>query len=114
MLWLTEDAVIRCDHAGTGKVTGYSPAQSWVTIANRRVLIRPDPVGRTIDGCIMKPPQVPKQCTLTTAVTKGYSAWVRINRQPVCLSSVIGMTDGVPPTNYRVHDPAQKLVAADA
>ncbi len=111
-LWLTEDAVLRCDHAGSGKVKGFNPAQRWVRIERRRVLIRPDPERRSFDqGCIMKPPQF-KPCGLTLAVTSGYSSLVRIDGHPVCLGTVTGMTEGFPPAPYRVHDPAQRLVGA--
>jgi hypothetical protein len=113
MLWLTEDAKLRCDHAGSGKVTGFAPAQSWVTIDHRRVLIKRDPEGRSMSGCMMKPPNF-LPCSKTLKVTKGYSTWVRIDARPVCLSSVVGLTLANPQTKYRVFDPAQQLVAADA
>jgi hypothetical protein len=110
MLCLTEDAKMSCDHARSGKIKSYDPAQSWVTIERRKVLVQPDPVGRSIDGCIMKPPQVPKQCTKTLAVSTGYSTLVSIGGRKVCLASVVGVTDGVPPTSYRVDDSGQRFV----
>jgi len=112
MLWLTEDATLRCDHAGSGKVDGFAPAQSWVTVARRRVLIDPDPEGRPMSGCIMKPPEF-LPCSTTLKVTSGYSTWVKIDRRGVCLSSVVGLTLANPQTNYSVYDPAQQLVGAD-
>jgi hypothetical protein len=113
MLWLTEDAKLRCDHAGSGKVTGFKPAQSWVTIAGRRVLVDPDPEGRTMNGCIMKPPEF-LPCSKTLKVTSGYSRWVKVDAHAVCLSTVVGLTLANPQTQYRVYDPAQVLVGADA
>ncbi len=113
MLWLIEDAKLRCDHSGTGRVTGFSPLQSWVTIGRRRVLVEPDPEGRPMSGCIMKPPEF-LPCSTTLKVTSGYSTWLKIDGHAVCLSSVVGLTLANPQTNYRVYDPAQQLVGADA
>lgn len=112
MLWLTEDATLRCDHGGSGKVNGFAPAQSWVTIHRRRVLVDPDPERRPMSGCMMKPPDF-LPCSKTLKVTAGYSKWIRIDRHAVCLSSVVGLTLANPQTNYRVYDPAQQLVGAD-
>lgn len=112
MLWITEDANLRCDHAGSARITGFAPWQSWVTIARRRVLIEPDPEARPMSGCIMNPPQF-LPCSTSLKVTAGYSTWIRIDSHAVCLSSVVGLTLANPQTNYRVYDPAQQLVGAD-
>jgi hypothetical protein len=112
MLWITEDATLRCDHAGSARVTSFFPLQSWVTIGHRRVLVDPDPEGRPMSGCIMNPPQF-LPCSTTLKVTAGYSTWIRVDSHGVCLSSVVGLTLANPQTNYRVHDPAQQLVGAD-
>jgi hypothetical protein len=111
MLWITEDATLKCDHAGSGKVTSFAPFQGWVTIRNRRVLVQPDPEGRPMSGCIMQPPEF-LPCSSTLVVTAGYSTWIRIDGHPVCLSTVVGLTLANPQTNYRVYDPAQQLVEA--
>jgi hypothetical protein len=113
MLWITEDANLRCDHAGSGKVTSFAPLQGWVTVQQRRVLVEPDPEGRPMSGCIMNPPQF-LPCSSTLKVTSGYSTWVRVDTHAVCLSSVVGLTLANPQTNYRVYDPGQQLVGADA
>ena len=54
-----------------------------------------------------------KQCTSTLAVTTGYSTWVRIGSAQVCLDSVEGYTNGVPPSKYTVRDPGQQFVGAN-
>lgn len=109
MLWLTEDAVIACaDH--TGIVNDLSPSQSWVTVSNRRVLIAPDPVGRTIAGCPNLPP-ISKPCTKTLGVATGYSSLLTIGGQPVCLSNLQGPVDA-PAGPYSVTAPGQVLVTA--
>jgi hypothetical protein len=113
MLLITEDAVMRCDHAGSGKVNGFAPAQSWVTIERRRVLVEPDPEQRPFDnGCMMKPPDF-LPCSRTLKVTAGYSTYIKIDDRAVCLSTVVGLTLANPQTKYRVYDPAQQLVGAD-
>lgn len=112
MYWMTEDATVVCDHQ-LGNVTGFSPAQSWVTVTGRSVLVESDPVGRSIAGCPNVPP-LGKPCTNTMAVTAGYSNLIRIGGRRVCLDSVVGMTNGVAPVMYRVRNPAQQLVDANA
>jgi hypothetical protein len=108
MRFMTEDAIVVCDHQ-LGNVKGFAPAQSWVTVRNRRVLVEPDPVGRSIAGCPNVPP-MGKPCTTTLAVVQGYSALLTIDGRRVCLDTVRGLTDGVAPVNYTVRDPAQQLV----
>jgi hypothetical protein len=112
MRWMTEDATVACAH-DTGTVTGFDPAQSWVTVNGRRVLVEPDPVGRTIVRCNNLPPQgVP--CTATLAVEQGYSTFAQVDGRRICLDTVRGLTNGVAPVDYTVRDPAQRLVDADA
>ena len=108
MYWMTEDATVICDHQ-LGNVTGFDPAQSWVRVGGRRVLVQPDPVGRSIVGCPVVPP-MGKPCTRTLAVVRGYSGLVRIDGRAICLDSVTGSTDGVTPVPYHVRSPAQTLV----
>ena len=112
MNWMTEDATVICDHQ-LGNITSFAPAQSWVTVAGRRVLVESDPVGRSITGCPNLPP-MGKPCTNTMSVTSGYSELIRISGRRVCLDSVIGMTNGVAPVLYRVRNPAQQLVDSNA
>ena len=112
MYWMTEDATVVCDHQ-LGNVTGFSPFQSWVTVAQRRVLVEPDPVGRTIKGCPNLPP-MGKPCTNTLPVTAGYSSFLRIDGHRICLDAVTGLTNGVAPVMYTVRAPAQTLIDSTA
>lgn len=110
MHWITEDAQVQCTHQ-LGKVTNL-PSQDLVTVQARRVLVQPDPVGRTIAGC----PNIGvgiKPCTATLVVQRGYSEWIRIDGQAVCLDSVTGFTDGTPPgvVKYEVAAPGQTWIA---
>jgi hypothetical protein len=110
MLWLTEDANLICAHQ-TGAVTGFSPSQSYVTVSNRRVLIAPDTVGRTIAACNMVPP-LGKPCTKTLSVITGYSGLIRINGQAVCMDNLTGTVDAPAPP-YTVRLPGQQLVVTN-
>lgn len=112
MDWLTEDARLACDHGGRVK---NKPSQTLVRIAGRRVLVSTDPQGREINGCPnanvmmgMKP------CLTTLKVKTGYSTFIQIDGNRVCLSSVQGLTDGTLPgtVNYSVLSPGQANVAA--
>ncbi|HBX82691.1 MAG: hypothetical protein WAV45_11030 [Propionibacteriaceae bacterium] len=106
---LVLSGVLRCGH--DGKVTNQN-RQSWVRIAAQPLLVATDPEGRDISMC----PNIStntKQCNTTLMVVKGYSAFLRIDGNKVCLDSVDGMTDGVPPSHYTVRDPGQQFVGAD-
>jgi hypothetical protein len=109
---LVADGVLRCGH--DGRVTNV-PSQVWVRIAGSPVLVEPDPQGRSVSGCPNIGVNI-KPCTGTLVVRRGYSTFVRIGQQPVCLDSVVGFTDGTPPglVKYTVRDPGQGFVAASA
>lgn len=111
MKFMTEDAFVRCAHPA-GNVKSFAPAQSWVTINNRRVLVEPDPVGRPMENCTNVPPQG-VQCTLTLAVQQGYSALLSVDGQRICLDTVQGLTNGVAPVPYTVLRPGQQLLDSD-
>jgi hypothetical protein len=80
------------------------------------VLVYGDPVGRTIHNCTnYNPPAGIKPCGTTLKVDKGYSAFMRISGQPICLSSIEGLTDGTPPgeVRYSVHRSGQHWVSGE-
>jgi len=106
---LTNAAFITCDHA-TGVVTNIS-SQSLVRIDGGLVLVGNDPAGKPIAGCSNIGPTI-KPCTSTLAVEQGKSSFVSIDGTPVCLDTVVGGTDGTPPsaTKYRVRFAGQVLV----
>ena len=109
---LTEDADLVCGHRGVVRV---KPSQTYVTIARRRVLVEGDPERKDIDRCPNRGPQI-KACGRTLKVQKGYSTFIRIDGKPLCLDSVVGITDGTPPGSvpYLVRDPGQKFVGGAA
>lgn len=110
---LTQDALLLCDHA-LGRVS-IDATQDWVTIAGRRILVRPDPEGRTIEGCPNVGPTI-KPCTLTMPVLRGYSAFVTVAGRAVCLDAVTGLTDGTPPgvVRYGVKNAGQTFVSSNS
>ena len=91
------------------------PSQSLVTVDGRRVLVEPDPVGRSISMCPNYGITV-KPCTTTVGVVAGYAMALRIDKQAIALETVHGPTDGVPPgvAEHLVFDPGQSLVGTDA
>ena len=109
MRWLTEDAKLVCKHE-LGHV-GIVATQPFVSIAGRKVLVESDPEGRPITSCPNYGPTI-KPCTTTLKVQAGYSSWLRIGGHSVCLDTVTGLTDGMPPgtVKYLVRDPGQTLV----
>jgi hypothetical protein len=85
--------------------------QSLVMIEERKVLVEPDPVGRSISAC---PNTVPfKPCTTTLVVQKGYSEFIRVENRRLCLDTVTGYTDGTPPgvVMYVVRSAGQEFVS---
>ncbi|HEU0021418.1 MAG TPA: hypothetical protein VFR55_07080 [Dehalococcoidia bacterium] len=107
---LTEDAMLVCKHE-LGVVIN-NPTQGLVTVEGRRVLVANSPEGRMITGCPNVGATI-KPCMLTLVVQKGYSDWIRIDGHPVCLDTVIGLTDGTPPgtVEYQVKQPGQRFVS---
>lgn len=109
MLILTEDAVLLCQHQ-LGKV-GLVPTQTLVTVGGRKVLVQPNPEGRPISGCPNIGATI-KPCLTTLKVSAGYSQWIRVDGQPLCLDTVTGYTDGTPPgvVEYQVRSAGQAFV----
>jgi hypothetical protein len=111
MLLLTEDATLVCLHE-LGHVS-IAATQSLVTIHHRKLLVQPNPEGRSISGCPNTGAAI-KPCTLTLPVTFGYSiSFLRIDGIPVCLDTVTGFTDGTPPmaVRYKVRAAGQSFVS---
>lgn len=109
---LTEAALITCDHA-TG-VVAHQASHGFVRIGGFLVLRGNDPGNKGIGGCSNIAPTI-KPCTRTMAVETGRSTFVFIRDKPVCLETVVGGTDGTPPsaTKYRVRSPGQAVVNID-
>ncbi len=109
MKFLTEKAKLICRHR-TGAVQ-ISTRQNLVRIDGDSVLVKRDPELKTILGCSNVGPTI-KPCSLTLAATAGYSDFIRIDGKAVCLDTIVGLTDGTPPSaiQYIVKDAGQDFV----
>jgi hypothetical protein len=112
MLWLDLKALLVCDHE-LGHVR-IAARQSLVRIAGSPVLVDDDPEKKDIKGCPnLNPTAGIRPCLHTQAVQHGYSTYIRINGRRVCMDTVTGMTDGVPPNfHYKVRNPGQNFVSS--
>lgn len=91
-------------------VVNLVPSQSWVRVEGKPLLVKPDPVGRPIKMC-PNLTVVTKPCTSTLRVRRGYSSFIAIDGQRLCLRSVTGATDGTGGIfTYKVNNPGQQLV----
>ncbi|HSV15832.1 MAG TPA: hypothetical protein VLI90_16335, partial [Tepidisphaeraceae bacterium] len=57
-----------------------------------------------------------KPCQITLKVNQGYSTFIRVDGQRLCLATVQGLTDGTPPgvVIYNVRQPGQDFVEGSA
>lgn len=113
MRLVTENARVCCAHVlGTVSLV---PGQELVRIDGRRVMVQTQPIGRPLSGCPNVGATI-KPCTSVLTVGSGWSGLLRIDGKAVCLDILTGLTDGTPPgsVKYRVADPGQTLVGADA
>ena len=109
MKLLVLPGVLRCGHDG---LVANVASQRWVRVAGAPVLVATDPEGRPIAMCPMISTNT-KPCTSTGSVTTGYSTYLRIGGRRICLDSIEGYTNGVPPSLYTVRAPGQQFVGAD-
>lgn len=109
MRWITEDAVLTCEHV-LGRLANV-PTQDIVTIEGRRVLVATNPEGKRITGCPNVGATI-KPCQRSLQVEEGYSTFISVDDNAVCLDTVSGLTDGTPPgiVRYVVREPGQELV----
>jgi hypothetical protein len=102
--------VITCAHGGQVLLI---PRQMNVTIAGGAVMCVPDLVGAPIAGCALPPTPATKPCTTLVSVLPGsWSLKVTVGGKPVYLATLVGLTDGVPPSPIIVAFPGQVLVQA--
>ena len=109
MLLLTEKAVLGCGHGG---LVSNVPTETFVFIEGTRLLLDNDPENKPVAKCPIAPPAKP--CTLTRDVKAGYSNLLYIDGRGVCLSNLMGLTDGVIPaavSTYSVLSAGQDFVS---
>jgi hypothetical protein len=115
---LTSEANILCTHLAPVKI---DPVQTYVTIDGNPVVVKPDPEHKSIDRCPFTGVGI-KKCTNTLVAQKGLSPFMtvaikdgtRTVQSPVCLDTLEGMTDGVPPVAKFLVFPKHPGEAADA
>lgn len=105
---LTEKSILQCDHK-TG-IVELKMKQDFVRINGDRILVKPDPVGCTINACSWAGAGM-TPCMKTVNIDTGWSEFVRIAGDPICLKPVMGKTNGTPgPFSYSVGSTNQHLV----
>ena len=107
---VTSNATITCAHGG--QVT-LIPKQTQVVIQGAPVLCEPDLVGAPIVGCAQAPSPSTKPCTTVVSTLPGSTALeVLVAGRPAYVSTLQGLTDGVPPGTLTVANPGQTSVQA--
>ncbi len=105
---LTTNAVILCSHGG--KVNPI-PSQTKVLAQGAPVLCGTDLLGAPIAACPVVPTPTTKPCTLVaTVLPSSWSLKVMVTGRPAYVSTLAGMTDGVPPGGLTVVYPGQVVV----
>jgi hypothetical protein len=106
---VTRNAVITCPHQGQVELTS---GQAKVVAEGGEVLCEPDLIGASILGCTQPATPSSKPCMHVVSVTpESVSRTVSVAGKGVYLSTLTGMTDGVPPAMITVGDPGQATVA---
>jgi hypothetical protein len=85
--------------------------QAQVSIEGGYILCEPDLLGAPIVGCTQPPSPGTKPCTLVASTLPGStSVKVTVAGRPAYLSTVEGLTDGIPPSPLIVAYPGQMTV----
>jgi hypothetical protein len=105
----TNDTIV-CVHGGTVVLT---PKQTVVLAQGGAVLRETDLIGAPIVGCAQPPTIASKPCTTVISTLPGGSApTVMVGGLPAHISTLSGITDGVPPGTIMVVAPGAPLVQA--
>ncbi len=109
---LNASATIMCAHGGRVAVI---PRQAKVLAGGAPVVCVPDLMGAPIAGCALPPTPATKPCTMVATILPGsWSMKVLAGGKPVYLQTLVGLTDGVPPSPLVVMFPGQVTVQATA
>ena len=107
---VTTNDTIMCIHGGTLVLT---PKQAVVTASGGAVLRETDLIGAPIVGCTQPPTISSKPCTTVVSALPGGSApTVLVGGLPAHVSTLSGITDGVPPGTISVVAPGAPTVQA--
>jgi hypothetical protein len=106
---VNSNAAIMCPHGGRVMIV---PRQSQILVQGGPALCEPDLVGAPIVGCAQAPSPTTKPCTTVISTLPGSSSpRVLVGGRPVYLSTLSGLTDGVPPGVIQVVDPGSTVNA---
>lgn len=107
---LTATARITCIHGG--QVTLF-PRQAKAFCGGAPILCVPDLVGAPVVGCPVAPSPSTKPCTSVVATLPGsFSPHLFVDGRPAYLTTLLALTDGVPPGGLIVVMPAQVTTTA--
>lgn len=107
---VTTNDTIMCIHGGIVVLT---PKQGAVTASGGAVLRETDLIGAPIVGCTQPPTISSKPCTTVVSTLPGGSApTVLVGGLPAHVSTLSGITDGVPPGTISVVAPGAPTVEA--
>jgi hypothetical protein len=107
---VTTNDTIMCIHGGTVVL---APKQTQVLAQGGAVLRETDLIGAPIVGCAQPPSIATKPCTTVVSTLPGGSApTVLVGGMPAHISTLSGITDGVPPGTIMVANPGAPLVQA--
>jgi hypothetical protein len=106
---VTSNASITCVHGGQVVLV---PTQSQVMIQGGAVMCEPDLVGAAIVGCAQPPSPSTAPCTAVLSTLPGSSdPTVLVGGRPAYVSTLSGMTNGVPPGAIMCANPGQTVVS---
>jgi hypothetical protein len=107
---VTTNDTIMCIHGGAVVLT---PKQTQVLAQGGAVLRETDLIGAPIVGCAQPPTISSKPCTTVVSTLPGSTApTVMVGGLPAHVSTLSGITDGVPPGTIMVANPGAPLVQA--
>jgi hypothetical protein len=107
---VTANDTIICSHGGTVVLT---PKQTVVLAQGGAVLRETDLIGAPIVGCAQPPTISSKPCTTVISTLPGSTApTVMVEGLPAHVTTLSGITDGVPPGTISVVAPGAPLVQA--
>jgi hypothetical protein len=107
---VTTNDTIMCIHGGTVVLT---PKQGDDTPSGGAVMRETDLIGAPIVGCAQPPTISSKPCTTVVSTLPGGSApTVLVGGLPAHVSTLSGITDGVPPGTISVVAPGAPTVQA--
>jgi hypothetical protein len=104
---LTTESIIGCPHfipaappqPAQGQVQFAGTINYKLKVKGKSVLLQKDINGASVNKCPNpNSGNTSKQCTMVSSVISGQATKLMVNKSPVMLGSLVGDTDGFPPT----------------